>query len=329
MSACRAIRPTTSSPSRSVKRIGRAGPVTNANPLRRLDCVFAAIDHGSLRQAARALGVRESSVSRNIVAIEQSLDMQLFDRSAHGVRLTKAGKRWAGSARAHYEALYDALSAGKQPYRETDTLRLGLSGLAGRDFLGRLIRRFGALYPKIDVVIKDIAHDQGLAAIRRRELDILFTGAHVAMSRSTESFGQGQLFVLLPAHHRLAAASAVRWSDLANERVFVPSFWSGSASEIPLAGHSDATQAQICTASEATAILNVQLGQGVTLAEAGFARAVSPEFTIWRPLKGNNSAGLINAVWLGSNPKRALLRLLGTAKRLADPRPRGRPTAWR
>ena len=64
----------------------------NANAIQLLTYAFAAMDHGSLRQAARALRVQESSVSRNVVKLEQLLDMQLFERNVRGVRLTKTGR---------------------------------------------------------------------------------------------------------------------------------------------------------------------------------------------------------------------------------------------
>ncbi|TPJ88157.1 LysR family transcriptional regulator [Mesorhizobium sp. B2-5-13] len=75
----------------------------NGNAIQLLTYAFAAMDHGSLRQAARALRVQESSVSRNVVKLEQLLDMQLFERDVRGVRLTKTGRAWiengAGSLR--------------------------------------------------------------------------------------------------------------------------------------------------------------------------------------------------------------------------------------
>ncbi len=73
---------------------------------------------------------------------------------------------------------------------------------------------------------------------------------------------------------------------------------------------------QICRASEATVILKVQLGQGVTLAGEGFARTVAIDATVWKPIDDPNGVSSIKAVWLESNPKRALLRLVGTARNL-------------
>lgn len=287
------------------------------NTLRRLDHVFAAVDHGSLRQAARVLRVRESCVSRNIVALEQLLDMQLFDRDVHGVRLTEEGRAWTDLVRAHYEGLHDALAGGGHSDQDAKTVRIGLCAQIGRTFVARLIDRFGRLHPDVTVAIEDVPLEQCLAAIRRRRLDIVFTHGleNAALCRS-EIFAHERFFVLLPCDHPLAARPAVTWADLADTRLLVSV---GSPLDPVLLDKiaADGGPAiQICRASEATVILKVQLGQGVTLAGEGFARTVAIDATVWKPIDGQHSISSIKAVWLESNPKRALLRLVGTARNM-------------
>ncbi|TPI10341.1 LysR family transcriptional regulator [Mesorhizobium sp. B4-1-3] len=290
-----------------------------SNTLRRLDHVFAAVDHGSLRQAARALRVRESCVSRNIVAIEQALDMQLFDRDVHGVRLTEAGRAWTDRVRVHYEGLHDALAGADRSNQDATAIRIGLCGPIGRAFVARLVERFHHLYPGVGVAIEDVAHDECLAAIRRRRLDIVFAhGLHNAASCRTEIFAKERLFVLLPRGHSLADRPALKWQDLAGISLLVSA---PSQLDLHLQEHNAATggpAVQICRASEATVILKVQLGLGVTLAGEGFARTVAIDAAVWKPLEGHDSSCSIQAMWLESNPKRALLRLVGTARNIAS-----------
>lgn len=287
------------------------------NTLRRLDHVFAAVDHGSLRQAARVLRVRESCVSRNIVALEQLLDMQLFDRDVHGVRLTEAGRAWTDLVRAHYEGLHDALAGGGRGDQDAKTIKIGLCGQIGRAFVARLVDRFRSLHPDVSIAIEDVPHEQCLAAIRRRRLDIVFTHGleNGALCRS-ELFGHERLFVLLPEEHSLAERPVVRWRELADTCLLV----SVGSPQDPVLLEKIAADGgptvKICCASEATVILKVQLGQGVTLAGEGFARTVAIDATVWKPISGQSSVSSIKAVWLESNPKRALLRLVGTARNL-------------
>ena len=296
------------------------------NTLRRLDHVFAAVDHGSLRQAARVLRVRESCVSRNIVALEQLLDMQLFDRDAHGVRLTEAGRAWTDLVRAHYEGLQDALAGGGCGDQDAKTVKIGLCGQISRAFVARLVDRFCSLHPDVSIAIEDVQHEQCLAAIRRRRLDVVFTHGleNGALCRS-ELFGHERLFVLLPGGHPLAEKPAVTWADLADTSLLVSG---ASPQDLGLLEHIAANggpTVQICRASEATVILKVQLGQGVTLAGEGFARTVAIDATVWKPIDDPNGVSSIKAVWLESNPKRALLRLVGTARNLVTATSLGLP----
>jgi hypothetical protein len=61
----------------------------------------------------------------------------------------------------------------------------------------------------------------------------------------------------------------------------------------------------------------VQLGPGFTLADESYPRAIADDCALWRLLNGQNSFSSIKGIWLGSNPKRAVLRLVGLAKNMA------------
>ncbi|MCH4559184.1 LysR family transcriptional regulator [Mesorhizobium jarvisii] len=293
----------------------------NGNAIQLLTYAFAAMDHGSLRQAARALRVQESSVSRNVVKLEQLLEMQLFERNVHGVRLTETGQAWIEIVRAHYDGLLDAFAERVRHNKDANALNIGLCWVTGGEFLKRLIDRFNKLYPDVTLSIEDIPARQRLTAIRRRRLDIVFTHDSGAVkSCSSEVFWQERLFVLLPAAHSLVEKPALKWSDLADMRLLVPVGLEGPPLDLCLLERISADggpAVQTCRANQATVIFKVQLGEGVTLAEASYARTVATDSALWRPLDGENSISSVRGIWLGSNPKRAVLRLVGLAKNMA------------
>jgi LysR family transcriptional regulator, glycine cleavage system transcriptional activator len=63
-------------------------------PFAALRAFHAAAIHGRFREAAAHLGVTESAISHQIRRLEDFLHTALFDRSATGVRLTAAGRRY-------------------------------------------------------------------------------------------------------------------------------------------------------------------------------------------------------------------------------------------
>src|SRR6185312_15648439 len=53
---------------------------------------LAVARHGSTIQAAKALGMNQSTVQRRIAALERQLGRQLFERRSDGYRLTRLGE---------------------------------------------------------------------------------------------------------------------------------------------------------------------------------------------------------------------------------------------
>lgn len=62
------------------------------NPLRTFEAVAR---HENLTKASKELHVTQSAVSRQIALIEDYLGVPLFNRSRHGVHLTREGKIYA------------------------------------------------------------------------------------------------------------------------------------------------------------------------------------------------------------------------------------------
>jgi DNA-binding transcriptional LysR family regulator len=75
-----------------------------------LECAIAAADLGSFRQAAEALSIKQSTLSRSIQILEHELGVAVFERSSGGVRATSMGRRLLRIARSIAEQL-EALSA--------------------------------------------------------------------------------------------------------------------------------------------------------------------------------------------------------------------------
>jgi DNA-binding transcriptional LysR family regulator len=67
--------------------------------LKHLRCVVAAADHGSFRQAAEALRVQQSTLSRSIDQLERATSTKLFKRSTGGIVVSELGADFIRMAR--------------------------------------------------------------------------------------------------------------------------------------------------------------------------------------------------------------------------------------
>lgn len=108
--------------------------------------------HLNLNAAARELHVTPSALSHQIRALEESLDIRLFERTRQGLALTRAGQTILPGITAAFEQLADTMG---QLERTTDRQTLTISMLstfAMRWFIPRLAR-FQQLQPEINVRI--------------------------------------------------------------------------------------------------------------------------------------------------------------------------------
>lgn len=295
----------------------------NFDTLRRLKYVLAAAELGSMRKVALGMQVRESTVSRNISAVEQQLDLQFFERRHNGVHLTMEGRNWIEGVRDHYEMLEEALAQTSRRNRDGERLRIGLSAPFGRAFLVDLIDRFERTYPDIVISLEDGSCRNHVSAVRRRSLDIAFMCACCeTRGCRTETICEERVMALLPDAHPLANKAVISWTDLSGERLLVPQGSDGPLLDPCLtkriATGANMPEIEHCQACQATVIMKVQIGRGFTITGASFADNVAISGTVWRPIAQSETMGVVKAVWLVSNPKRAALRLLAMTDSLVS-----------
>lgn len=137
----------------------------------------------NFRKAAEQLFLAQPTVTQHIRLLETELRVQLFDRGGKRVRLTPAGERflqYADQLLHVYEEGVQELTGWQQGYR--DRLVLAVSPLVARSTLPRVMNRFTAAHPDVEVVV-NIALSP--------EIPVLVTEgqAHLALSR-------------MPAHSR-------------------------------------------------------------------------------------------------------------------------------
>lgn len=131
---------------------------------------LAVVNSGSLSGAARALGLTQPTVGRQIEEFERQLGVPLFTRSRHGVKPTQA----ALDLRPHVETMAAAMAAMKraasgEAEEPRGTVRLTASEFMGAAVLPPMLAQFHAAHPGVAI---ELVLSNRLSDLLRHEADI-------------------------------------------------------------------------------------------------------------------------------------------------------------
>lgn len=120
--------------------------------LRALEAVLQTTELGSFSAAARALGVKQSTVSKWVAQLEEDLGTRLFDRTTRRLRPTAAGRRLAHEGRAVLAAWHRA-TAQAAADALSGPLHLGLPAVYGERCVVPLLAEVLEAHPRLQLVL--------------------------------------------------------------------------------------------------------------------------------------------------------------------------------
>jgi len=140
--------------------------------------LVSVVDTGTFSAAALALGYTQSAVSQQVASLERAVGAPLFERRGgpRRVRLTTVGQALVVHARAVVSRL-NAAQADIAAIRagERGSLRVGTMQSVGTKVLPRLLRRFRAEWPDIELVPMETQDHADLArAVESGLFDLSF-----------------------------------------------------------------------------------------------------------------------------------------------------------
>jgi DNA-binding transcriptional LysR family regulator len=135
-----------------------------------LQSFLAVVRCGRLTTAARQLGIDHSTLSRRIVELEASLQVQLFNRQPSGYSLTSQGERLLDAAQAMETTAIGILSnvAGSSK-KIAGTVRIGARDGFGTNFLAPRLGRLAELHPDLQIQLVTLPR---IFSLSKREADI-------------------------------------------------------------------------------------------------------------------------------------------------------------
>lgn len=134
--------------------------------------LIAVIETGSVRSAARKLGLAQAAVSKNLTALEKSLGVPLLVRSARGVEPTEYGRIVLRRARVveaelrHLHEEIELLNGARQ-----NVVTVGLSATAEAMLLSDAVARFREQMPDVLISVFGGRSSSTVAALREAKVD--------------------------------------------------------------------------------------------------------------------------------------------------------------
>ncbi len=179
---------------------------------------------GSIRQAAEQLSITPSALNRRVIALEQELGVEIFDRLGRGVRLSTAGELLIDTMRKHL-AETDAL---KSRIADLSGLRRGHVSIACSQavlphLLPEQIRDYQAAFPQVTFSVMNKDGSEAAEALLNYGADLAIVFDPLRRSEFHTVFAMPQpIHAIMARDHPLSAHEEVSLGDCLDYPLALP-----------------------------------------------------------------------------------------------------------
>lgn len=175
---------------------------------------------GTVKAAARSLGVSEPAVSGALASLRAQLGDPLVERTPHGMELTPGGRRLVPIASQMVGLAVEAEAAIRQARGAPETLRIVATSEVAESVAPALVAAFTAKAKAVDVSLGVCATDDMAAVLQERLADVAIgptmSSDGYPLLECSPLFRYRLIFVAAPAHH-LAGVASIEPRALAQE----------------------------------------------------------------------------------------------------------------
>jgi DNA-binding transcriptional LysR family regulator len=184
---------------------------------------------GSLRLAAREVGLPASAVSRRLRALEDGLGVSLFERRSSGMKPTAAGEDFLAEAKRLLGGAKSAVARARVAGSAVaGRLEIGTYFSASTGRFRKALMGFAQQNRGVGIWLREGSREELLTAVRRGEVDLaLLLGPMEEPSLDRLGLWQEAGMVALQEEHTLASRPMVVWSDLVAETFLIARRGSG------------------------------------------------------------------------------------------------------
>lgn len=143
--------------------------------LRQLKYFISVAEELHFGRAAESLHLSQPALSKQIQALEDSIDIQLFERSKHWVRLTPAGQKFLETARRILREVEEGIKVTRQVAEgQSGRVRVGFTEATLFSLAPTILRTYREQYPQVDLTITSGGTEDQVEALRTHQIDVGF-----------------------------------------------------------------------------------------------------------------------------------------------------------
>jgi DNA-binding transcriptional LysR family regulator len=261
--------------------------------LRDLRYFVAVADHGGFTRAAEELFVSQSTLSKQVAALERAVRAPLFHRGHDGVRLTAAGQALLPHARTMIATAHEA-EAAILAATTVSALTVGFHLAPGHGLLTAAFDDFATRHPTVRTALLRVDWRETWAGVEsgRTRIGLMWLpeGQRLRGARRAVLLCERMVLVLSP-QHRLADRAEITREDLCDE-VLLHAPGDSTVPE-PLLGMG---RARLVVRTIDETVESIAVGHGVITVPPSLVAAHMPDTVAVRPLRDASYAELV-AVW--------------------------------
>jgi DNA-binding transcriptional LysR family regulator len=143
--------------------------------LRQLKSFITVAEELHFGRAAESLHLSQPALSKQIQALEDSLEIQLLERTKHWVKLTIAGQTFLETA----HRILNEVEVGIQVTRQVATgemgrLKIGFTEATLFSLAPDIVRTYREQYPQVELILASGGTETHVEALRTHQIDVPF-----------------------------------------------------------------------------------------------------------------------------------------------------------
>lgn len=186
---------------------------------RQLRYFVAVAEELNFNRAGKRLYISQQALSKQIRDLEEELEIQLFYRTKHQVKLTEAGTVFLKESRQLLHQAQKAVQVSQRASRgEIGQIKLSFVASALHTLLPEVLEIFNESYPDVEIVMNENCTQDQVQALLKSESDVGFLYLPIEDKYfNIQPILEESLVVVLPEKHPLSTLEKLPLKALKNE----------------------------------------------------------------------------------------------------------------